>query len=429
MVKPSKPRYNPLDILLPYQRDWLKTGLTSYFMVGLMARQVGKSTMAMAEAVNDCITTPKTTWTCLSTTERQSGELLAKGKQWAEAFRICAPASLHGWLDYDPTATEIRWGNGSRIISVPATENSRGWSGNVLLDEYALHRDGGFAIWQAAYAIATNRMAGRKKIRIISTPSSRETKFYDIWHKEGGLFTKKLITLPDAIAQGLPADEDEIRAGLDDDDMYAIEFLCQFADSSMVAFGSDLLMVQSKNIPIGLTSGQRFVGYDVARSGDKSVIVTLIKRGGELYTEDITTMVNTPFNEQLRVLKDKLKGVSKCRIDSTGMGAMLAEEARRLYGAKVEGYLFTQPSKTDLMVRLHKALDTGVLWLADRKDVRDDLGSMDKVVSNNGKVSYHARHSKDGHADICCAYALAVEAANQPTGGVMPVPFHMPTMM
>ena len=420
--------YNPLEILLPYQRDWLVTGQTSMFMIGLMARQTGKSLMCMAEAVHDCAENPKTTWIALSTTERQSKELLLKGRQWAEAFFVSAPEKLKSWLEYTYSATEIKFGNGSRIISVPATENSRGFSGNIILDEYALHSDGGFKVWRAAYGIVTNRLSGRKKLRIISTPSSKTTKFYDLWTKDN-IFTKKMITLPEAISQGLPADEEEIKAGLDDASMYEIEFLCQFADSYATAFPIELLVRQSKSCPVGLTSGERYIGFDVGRTNDLSVITTLIRRGSELYTENITILRKTPYAEQLKVLGQKLKGVSKCYIDSTGIGSMLAEEARRIYGAKVEGYTFTQPSKSALMNGLHKALDTGSLWIPDDRDLRDDINSMNKMVSSNGTISYTSRGAKDGHSDRTCSLALAVAASTKNSSGVMPVSFPMHSMM
>ena len=50
----------------------------------------------------------------------------------------------------------------------------------------------------------------------------------------------------------------------------------------------------------------------------------------------------------------------------------------------------------------------------------DDIASMDKIVTATGAVAYSARHTKSGHADICCALALAVKAASQPVNSAMP---------
>ena len=394
-------------------------GKTNLWMIGLMARQVGKSLMVMAEAVFDCITTPSDTWVCLSTTERQSAELLAKGKKWAEAFLTCSTDDTREHMRYTSSASEIKFANGSRIISVPATQNSRGWTGNVILDEYALHRDGGFNVWQSAFAICTNRIAGRKKLRVISTPSSRNTKFYDLWTNNKA-FHKSLMTYPMCLEQGLPGSEEDVLAGMDDPAMYAIEFLCQFADSSSSAFPLDLLCRQTRNCPVGIVSGTRYVGWDVARSGDKSVVLTLIRHDDSLYVEDIQIMRDTPYDIQKKVLATAASKASKVLIDSSGMGDPLAEEMILKLGPKVEKYQFTAQSKTSLMVGLRKSLDTGELWIPDRKDVIDDIASMDKVVTPTGAVAYSARHTKSGHADICCALALAVKAASKPVNSAMP---------
>ena len=75
----------PLDILLPYQRDWVDD--EARFKVGLWARQTGKSFSTAAESVRDC-QLRKTTWVTLSAGERQALEWLRKATEWAEAYSV-----------------------------------------------------------------------------------------------------------------------------------------------------------------------------------------------------------------------------------------------------------------------------------------------------------------------------------------------------
>ena len=74
----------------------------------------------------------------VSVNQRSADELLRKVKQWAEVCKI----SSNGLVDYSETASSVTFNNKSRIISVPANPSSlRGWSGDVILDEYALVED------------------------------------------------------------------------------------------------------------------------------------------------------------------------------------------------------------------------------------------------------------------------------------------------
>ena len=79
-------------------------------------------------------------------------------------------------VTYDDNATTVTFNNKSRIISVPASPSSlRGWSGDVILDEYALV-DGDDEIFQAVLPVITSKMKGTQhSLWICSTPSSLDT--------------------------------------------------------------------------------------------------------------------------------------------------------------------------------------------------------------------------------------------------------------
>lgn len=50
----------PLDLLLPYQAQWVAD--ESRFKAGIWSRQSGKDFSTAAEAVRDAMIRPKTTW-------------------------------------------------------------------------------------------------------------------------------------------------------------------------------------------------------------------------------------------------------------------------------------------------------------------------------------------------------------------------------
>ena len=276
--------------LLPYQSAFAAN--TSRFKIGLWARQTGKDHTAAAEAVIDCLFNPGTTWIILAASERQALESLAKAKDWAAILNF----QIDEFIEAPPnipspppparsTSTEIRWSNGSRLIALPANPQTvRGYSANLILTEFAFHENAD-AIWRAIYPSISNPLrGGLKKLRIISTPNGLNNKFADLWLNTPTLnvpvsspaccpafrrffvpysvfrgksallrllplrslrvpqcTSKAKITIHDAIANKLPLNADELRAGLNDEDAWSQEYLCEFMDSSSVMFPYDLI--------------------------------------------------------------------------------------------------------------------------------------------------------------------------------------------
>src|SRR5579864_4028679 len=79
-------RKSPFELLLPYQRRWVKD--RSRFKIGVWSRQTGKSFCTAAEAVSDCLADRGTTWICMSAGERQSLEWLDKAKLWYNVLHM-----------------------------------------------------------------------------------------------------------------------------------------------------------------------------------------------------------------------------------------------------------------------------------------------------------------------------------------------------
>ena len=115
----------------------------------------------------------------VSVNQRSADELLRKVKQWAEACKIAS----NSLVSYTDNATSVTFNNKSRIISVPASPASlRGWSGDVILDEFALVEDDQ-QIFQAVLPVITSKMKGKQhSLWICSTTSSIDTQFAKIWN-------------------------------------------------------------------------------------------------------------------------------------------------------------------------------------------------------------------------------------------------------
>ena len=430
---------------MPYQLKWVED--SSRFKIGLWSRQTGKSFATACEAVMDCSAQPKGNsclWVVLSAGERQALEWMEKAKKWTEAVK----ATVDSYDEIRESANallsraEIRFANGARIVAIPANpDTARGYSANLVLDEFAIH-ERPFDIWAAIYPSITNPLNGEKRLRIVSTPKGRGNKFADLW-EHNDKYSKHKVTIEDAVRMGLPVNIEELKAGVDDPDIWAQEYMCEFIDNTSVLLPYEMIgKCESETIQ---DDGQSpiYIGMDVGRSKDLSVIVSAVKLGDVLSVVDVTELKRMPFADQLDVLLGKcgIGGAAKATptaagtearhpeieearqrgnwagrvkrvcIDSTGIGAMLAEEAARKGGGKFEGVNFNVQTKGEMYGLMRRKFEERSVRIPVSRELREDLHAVQRVVSTGGNVTYSAPRNADGHSDRAAALALCIRAA------------------
>lgn len=468
----------PLVPLTEYQRRWIQDD--SRLKIGMMTRQGGKSFGTSLEAVIDCFQR-KTTWVFLSAGERQSKELMAKAAMHAKAMNLAILEISDVFKDENDVRTEYKqleiiFPNGSRIIGLPANPaTARGHSANILLDEFALHKDSR-AIWTALYPSITRGY----KIRVISTPLGKKNKFYELWTGltlqvwdgldyrhvgEKGGWSKHKVTIYDAVAMGLELYDDDLnpttdpeylRLGLADDEAWHQEYLCEFIDEATAWLPYDLIesvedvrldaspawleeliseaaqyYEQWKTVerpPVSfeaahildkaLIAGDLYAGFDVARHRDLSLIWLDEMVNTTARCRGVANLSKQPFGVQKLVLFAILKHpkMRRCCIDQTGIGAQLAEEAVTMFGSRAEGVTFTNASKEALAVGIKNSFQGGRDAIPPDTNIRLSLHTVKKIATAAGNFRFDAdRDEKIGHADHFWAKALAVEARSTPS--------------
>jgi phage FluMu gp28-like protein len=166
--------------LRPYQEDvfWDKT---AGILVLHWSRQIGKSFVLAAWAVYRLMDRPGRLVTVLSNSKENGAEFLLK---CAEVCRLQRTRfEMEGLplppLDFEDMRMELRIRNRGKVgrIKVLAANprTARGFSGDLILDEFAFHEDGE-AIWEAAEPI----LASNKDFlcRIASTGNGKHNLFY-----------------------------------------------------------------------------------------------------------------------------------------------------------------------------------------------------------------------------------------------------------
>jgi len=409
--------------LYAYQRAWLADA--SRFKIGMFARQTGKTFTTTLEIVDDCYRAlaaggQRRRWVILSRGERQAKEAMDEGvKKHARAYGLGLTE-----MDYDfvegqtrVKALEVELPGGSRITALPANpDTARGFSANVFLDEFAFHQDSR-AIWKALFPVIS---APGLKLRITSTPNGRGTKFYELMTAGDDAWSRHVVDIHRAVADGLPRDIAELRAGLSDPDAWAQEYELQWLDEAAAWLSYDLInTVQHERAadPEGYEGGPVYVGIDIGRRRDLFVVVALEQVGDVLWERERVQARRMSFAAQdaeLDRIMQRYRVVRVC-MDQTGMGEKPVEDAQRRHGAlRIEGVQFSGPLKLRLATLLKETMQDRRLRIGPDAEMRADLHSLRQVVGATGVARFVVDGETDGHADRAWALALAVAAAERP---------------
>ncbi|MBI2235394.1 MAG: terminase [Magnetospirillum sp.] len=418
--------------LLGYQQEWF--GDHSRFKIGMFARQCGKTFTTCLEIVDDCfeheVQGKRTRWVILSRGERQAKEAMEAGikpfcRAYYELFKaVLAAEPMFTESDWHTEnakgesvvyrALEVEFPNGSRITALPANpDTARGFSANVFLDEFAFHMDSR-KIWTALFPVISNGW----KLRVVSTPNGKGNKFYELMTGEDERWSRHVVDIHRAVADGLPRDIEELHDALGDEDAWAQEYLLQWLDEASAWLSYELISSVedgAAGVPEHYQGGVCFIGNDIAARNDLWVAWVLEEVGDVLWTREIVTLKRASFAQQDAVMDDLMGRyrVARLVMDQTGMGEKPVEDAKRRYGeTRVQGVLFSPATKLVLATGGKQAFEDRTLRIPEGDPaLRADLHKLKKVVGPTGVPRFVAESDEGGHADRTWALFLALEGA------------------
>lgn len=446
---------NPDAKFLPYQTKWIRD--QSRLKAMEKSRQVGISwadsyetvrTIAPADHMYDC-------WIS-SRDEGQAALYLQDCIGWAKFLQ-------HGAKDLGEKVYEDENGkafksfememmNKRRIHSLSSNPDAQaGKRGRRKLDEFALNP------WQRKmYAIAYPGITWGGNLSMISTHRGNLTFFNELIRevKEKGN-PKKMslhtVTLQDALDQGFlfklqqklqeSAPDDE-RIGMDeaeyfnmvrrecpDEETFLQEFMCVPADDKSAFLEWDLIAGAEYGAGeiwetiLDDCVGDLYIGVDVGRRHDLTVIWVLEKIMGYWFTRRVIELKNTRFSKQEEILYPLIahRKTKRCCIDSTGLGMQLAERAAEKFGKyRVEEISFTPAVKEELAYPVRAVMEERAIKIPLTKEIRSDLRGVKKETTAAGKIRFTADTGPEGHSDRFWALALAIHAGKTPSGIVLP---------
>ncbi len=409
--------------LHPYQRRWLSD--KSRFKAAMVTRQGGKTKyMAAIEVVEDCLEADargdRTRWIWLSRGERQATEAMEEGiKPLCKIYGAAFEALDYVWEADSQVryrATEIVFPrSGSRVTALPSNpDTARGFTANVVLDEFAIHPDSR-KIWGALFPVISRKGL---KLRVLSTPNGRNNKFYEIITANDSIWSRHIVDIYQAVADGLERDIDELRAACGDDEVWAQEYELKFLDEATAWLTYDLITAvehPDAGRPDKYAGNSCFVGNDIASRGDLWVAWVWEVVGDVLWTREVRELARASFAEHDSAIAEIMARyrVARLAIDQTGMGEKPVEDARRRYPGRVEGVIFSAPSKLALATVGKAAFEDRKVRIPEGNlQLRADLHKLRKVVGPTGIPRFVAESDSRGHADRAWAAFLGIAAAD-----------------
>lgn len=431
---------------MPYQVRWLQD--QARLKIVEKSRRIGLTYVQSYEDTLDAARAEKPLDVWFSSADESAAkEYILYVAQWARIFNIAAKDLGEVVISKgdDIKALVVQFANGRRINALTSNPKAfRSKGGKVVLDEFAFHADPE-AMWKAARPTIT----WGYPMRILSTYNGKGNRYYRMVSEARKAITEgrktqwslHTITIEDAVRDGLadrilgrPLTEAERQAWLEaerescgDEETWQQEYMCNPADETSAWLPWDLI-VSAEHADAGkeellASEGACYIGWDVARTQDKSVIWVVQRVGDVVWTREVHVMRRLSFGAQLAAFDARMAHYNARRacIDKTGLGMPIVEEAQRRWGEyRVEGVTFTGESKQHLATHGKQLFEDKRLRIPISREIRESHHSVRKTTTVAGNPRFDADRSESGHADEFWAHMLALhagESSQQPSAG------------
>jgi phage FluMu gp28-like protein len=218
----------------------------------------------------------------------------------------------------------------------------------------------------------------------------------------------------------------------DDPDGWAQEFMCEFLDTATVLLPYELIATcesfeastvvdpsfwQTQTpfpVDLGIDFGRR-KNLTVCWAGEKISAALSV-------TKEVLELANMPTPQQVEILRPRIRKARRVSLDYTGPGIGLGDYLAQEFGeykpeqhkfGKIELCTFSNTLKNEIFPKLRMGFEKKSLLVPISVVIREDLHSINRVVTSAGNITYRAPQTPDGHADRCTAAALYVRAAGE----------------
>lgn len=440
---------------LPYQDAWIDDN--SPFKLAEKSRRVGFTYATSYRCFQKCLKrTGFTQWVSsrdMLTAKEFVTDYVAR---WCRLGNVVARGIAGDNVTvFDPAkdikAFVVDFPTGSRIVSLSSTpEVFAGKGGDVLLDELDLHQDAGRVI---DMAMPCTTWGGQlEAISAYAVDGSPASPFAKLCSDARGANPMRAslhrITLDDAIAAGFVEKVNEvagtkhtrdeframIRAKCRTEAAYQSQYCCNPQDDGGALLPYDLIrscectpdqlaaaLDSLKDQPVPA----HYMGMDVGRKRDLTVLWLLVRIGGVLWTRTVRRLEKALFRDQFAAACEMMEQyqVRRLCVDASGIGAQLGEDLSIRYGSRVEAIQASHATQMEIGMPMVPTFQDKMVRIPDDQTTREALHKIRKVTTASNHIRLEAEHDEAGHADEFWALANAHHAASSKVSNVPPTLF------
>ncbi len=469
-MKRARAKSGGLDILLPYQRDWIAD--PAQVKVCEKSRRVGLTWCEAADRVLAAASQDGMDTWYIGYNKDMALEFVETAAWWAREFdRVAREIEEIAVGDErrDILAYRIRFASGHKIVALSSRpSNLRGKQGCAVIDEAAFHDD---LQGLLKAALAFTMWGG--SVRVISTHNGADSAFNElIGDIRAGRrpYSLHRIALEQAVAQGLykkiarrmdrewsaeseaawVRELEDFYGDNADEELHCVprapagaflssvliearmesevpvirwEMPAEFGERSEDARRAETTAFLEDHIePILDTLDPALAtcfGEDFGRLGDLTVIWPLqVMANLKRRTPFVVELRNIPFRQQEQILfyiADRLPRLLGGAMDARGNGQYLAETARQRYGARIAQVMLSTEWYREQMPRFKAAFEDGTLAIPRDADILLDHRAIviNHGIAQVGDKRMRGSDRKPRHGDSAIAAALAYFASRQ----------------
>ena len=153
-----------------------------------------------------------------------------------------------------------------------------------------------------------------------------------------------------------------------------------------------------------------YVGVDIGRYHDRTIVATLERLQGVLWLRSLVEWRDKQFVDQEFDISEFITPeVLHANIDRGGIGSQIAENLEREFPIQVEGIAITAGLKGRMALLMKHAFESGTIRVPPDSTLRRDLQQVSEITTSTGGVPVlKTDRTEIGHADRFWAIALAL---------------------
>jgi hypothetical protein len=363
------------------------------FRIATCGRRWGKTFACVNELAKFSWENPRTNTMWVSPTYRQS--------------RIAHRLVLQHFKGAIESSTknpmEVVWKNGTltQFNSTDQADNLRGESCHfMILDECAM-------IEYEAWTNILRPMLTDTNGRAIMVSTPRGMNWFHAMHLRGydpEYADYESFTFPTSSNPYIPEEEvEEVKKSIPED-VFKQEYLAEFLEDGGAVFKKVDQCIQGTHEE-PQKDKHYIIGFDVAKHHDHSVAVVINNATGHVVQLDRFSRMD--YNLQIKRVERLAKKYNNAKIfvDSTGVGDPIYEELKNKTGLPVEGVVFSNKKKQQLIEHLAVRLERKEVTFPNIPVLVNELKAYQYEITPSGNMKYG--NPPGGHDDTVIALALA----------------------